>query len=83
MPLPTIHRIWRSFGLQPHRSDTVKLSNDSLLVEKVRAIVGRCLAPPDRGLVLCVAEKAPIQALDRNRPLLSMRCGQAERLSLC
>jgi transposase len=75
----TIHRIWRAFGLQPHRSQTFKLSNDPLFVEKVRDIVGLYLAPPDRALVLCVDEKSQIQALDRTRPLLPMRPGQIER----
>jgi transposase len=75
----TIHRIWRAFGLQPHRSETFKLSNDPLFVEKVRDIVGLYLAPPDRALVLCVDEKSQIQALDRTQPLLPMRPGQAER----
>ena len=56
----TIHRIWRAFGLQPHRSETFKLSNDPLFVEKVRDIVGLYLAPPDRALVLCVDEKAHV-----------------------
>jgi hypothetical protein len=50
----TIHRIWRAFGLQPHRSETFKLSSDPLFVDKVRDIVGLYLAPPDRALVLCV-----------------------------
>ena len=54
----TIHRIWRAFGLQPHRSETFKLSTDPLFVEKVRDIVGLYLAPPDRALVLCVDEKS-------------------------
>ena len=36
----TIGRIWRAFGLQPHRSETFQLSNDPLFVEKVRDIVG-------------------------------------------
>jgi len=75
----TIHRIWRAFGLQPHRSETFKLSNDPLFVEKVRDIVGLYLSPPDRALVLCVDEKSQIQALDRTQPLLPMRPGQAER----
>ena len=43
----TIHRIWRAFGLQPHRSETFKLSNDPLFVEKVRDIVGLYMAPPE------------------------------------
>ncbi|RKK01981.1 IS630 family transposase, partial [Pseudoroseomonas wenyumeiae] len=75
----TIHRIWRAFGLQPHRSETFKLSNDPLFVEKVRDIVGLYLAPPDRALVLCVDEKSQIQALDRTQPLLPLRPGQVER----
>jgi transposase len=75
----TIHRIWKAFGLQPHRSETFKLSADPLFVEKVRDIVGLYLAPPDRALVLCVDEKSQIQALDRTQPLLPMRPGQIER----
>jgi transposase len=75
----TIHRIWRAFGLQPHRSETFKLSNDPLFVEKVRDIVRLYLAPPERALVLSVDEKSQIQALDRTQPLLPMRPGQAER----
>ena len=75
----TIHRIWKAFGLQPHRSETFKLSTDPFFVEKVRDIVGLYLAPPDRALVLCVDEKSQIQALDRTQPLLPMRPGQAER----
>src|SRR5215467_4817434 len=61
----TISRIWRAFGLQPHRSETFKLSKDPLFIEKVRDIVGLYLNPPDRALVLCVDEKSQIQALDR------------------
>lgn len=75
----TIHRIWQAFGLQPHRSETFKLSTDPFFVEKVRDIVGLYLAPPDRALVLCVDEKSQIQALDRSQPLLPMRPGQPER----
>ena len=75
----TIHRIWQAFGLQPHRSETFKLSSDPLLVEKVRDIVGLYLSPPERAVVLCVDEKSQVQALDRTQPLLPMRPGQAER----
>lgn len=75
----TIHRIWRAFGLQPHRSETFKLSTDPLFVEKVRDIVGLYMSPPERALVLCVDEKSQIQALDRTQPLLPMRPGQVER----
>ena len=75
----TVHRIWQAFWLQPHRSETFKLSTDPLFVEKVRDIVGLYLSPPERALVLCVDEKSQIQALDRTQPLLPMRPGQAER----
>jgi transposase len=77
----TIHRIWRAFGLQPHRTETFKLSSDPLFVDKVRDIVGLYLAPPERALVLCVDEKSQVQALDRTQPLLPMRPGQPERRS--
>ena len=75
----TISRIWSAFALQPHRSETFKLSKDPLFIEKVRDIVGLYLNPPDRALVLCVDEKSQIQALDRTQPLLPMRPGQVER----
>src|SRR5437879_3796108 len=75
----TVQRIWRAFALQPHRSETFKLSTDPLFIDKVRDIVGLYLNPPDRALVLCVDEKSQIQALDRTQPLLPMRPGQAER----
>ena len=75
----TVQRIWRAFALQPHRTETFKLSTDPLFIEKVRDIVGLYLNPPDRALVLCVDEKTQIQALDRTQPLLPMRPGQTER----
>ena len=75
----TISRIWHAFGLQPHRTDTFKLSPDPLLIEKVRDIVGLYINPPDHALVLCLDEKSQIQALDRTQPLLPLRSGQAER----
>jgi transposase len=75
----TVGRVWRAFGLRPHRSETFKLSSDPEFVEKVRDIVGLYLAPPDRALVLCVDEKTGVQALDRTQPLLPMRPGQVER----
>ena len=74
----TVLRIWHAFGLQPHRSDTFKLSNDPQLIEKVRDIVGLYLNPPTRALVLCADEKSQIQALDRTQPLLPMRPGTPE-----
>jgi transposase len=74
-----VSRIWRAFALQPHRTETFKLSRDPLFIEKVRDIVGLYLHPPDKALVLCVDEKTQIQALDRSQPLLPMRTGQPER----
>lgn len=75
----TIGRIWRAFGLQPHRTDTFRLSPDPLFIEKVRDIVGLYLSPPANAVVLCVDEKSQIQALERTQPLLPLRPGQAER----
>jgi transposase len=75
----SISRIWRTFGLQPHRVDTFKLSKDPLFIEKVRDIVGLYLNPPERALVLCVDEKSQIQALDRSAPILPLRPGVPER----
>jgi transposase len=75
----SVQRIWRAFGLQPHRCETFKLSTDPRFIEKVRDIVGLYMAPPERALVLCVDEKSQIQALDRSQPLLPMRPGQVER----
>jgi transposase len=77
----SVHRIWRAFALQPHRTESFKLSKDPLFIDKVRDIVGLYLNPPDRALVLCVDEKSQIQALDRAQPLLPMRPGQIERRS--
>ena len=74
-----ISRIWRAFALQPHRTESFKLSRDPLFIDKVRDIVGLYLDPPERALVLCVDEKSQIQALERTQPLLPMRPGQVER----
>src|SRR6187549_1623413 len=71
--------MWVAFGLQPHRSQTFKLSNDPLFVDKVRDIVGLYLSPPNRALVLSVDEKSQIQALDREQPVLPMMPGIPER----
>ena len=75
----TISRIWQAFGLQPHRSESFRLSPDPLWVPKVRDIVGLYMNPPEHAMVLCVDEKSQIQALDRTAPLLPLRPGQAER----
>ena len=79
MTQTAVSRIWRAFSLQPHRSETFKLSSDPQFVEKVRDIVGLYMNPPDRALVLCVDEKSQIQALERTAPLLPMRPGRPER----
>ncbi|WP_159351537.1 IS630 family transposase [Roseomonas harenae] len=76
-----VSRIWRAFGLQPHRSETFKLSRDPAFVDKVRDVVGLYLNPPDRALVLCVDEKPQIQANEGTAPVLPMRPGQVERHS--
>jgi transposase len=72
-------RIWRAFGLQPHRQQTWKLSKDPLFIDKVRDVVGLYLNPPERAVVLCVDEKSQIQALDRTAPILPMLPGTPER----
>ena len=74
-----VGRIWRAFGLQPHRSETWKLSKDPQFIEKVRDVVGLYLDPPERAVVLCVDEKSQIQALDRTAPILPMLPGTPER----
>lgn len=75
MSASSVGRIWRAFGLKPWRSDTFKLSEDPMFVEKVRDLVGVYLNPPDKAVVLCVDEKTGIQALDRTQPILPMRPG--------
>jgi len=74
----TVHRIWRPFGLQPHRQKHFKLSTDTFFVEKVRDIVGLYLNPPENALVLGVDEKSQVQALDRTQPVLPLGLGYVE-----
>src|SRR5258707_13262150 len=81
LSVSTVQRIWRAYGLQPHRLETFKLSTDPDFVAKVRDVVGLYVAPPERAIVLCVDEKSQIQALDRSQPMLPMRPGQVERRS--
>jgi len=76
-----VARIWRAFGLQPHRQDTWKLSRDPQFIDKVRDVVGLYLDPPERAVVLCVDEKSQIQALDRTAPILPMMPGTPARAS--
>jgi putative transposase len=74
----TVQRVWNAFGLQPHRSETLKLSTDPFFVEKVRDIVGLYLAPPTEAAVLCVDEKSQCQALERSQPGLPLGLGYVE-----
>jgi transposase len=76
-----VSRVWRAFGLQPHRQETFKLSSDPAFVDKVRDVVGLYISPPDRALVLCLDEKPQIQAVERTAPVLPMRPGQPERVT--
>ena len=73
-----VHRIWKTFGLKPHRQDSFKLSTDPFFVDKVIDIVGLYLEPPEHALVLCVDEKSQIQALERTQPLLPLGLGYVE-----
>ena len=75
----SVSRIWRAFGLQPHRVETFKLSTDPYFVDKVHDVVGLYLDPPERALVFCVDEKSQIQALDRSQPVLPMMPGVPQR----
>ncbi len=75
----SVSRIWRSFGLQPHRTESFSLSKDPQFVQKVRDIVGLYMRPPESALVLCVDEKSQIQALDRGQPILPMLFAHPER----
>ena len=75
----SVQRIWRAFGLQPHRTETFKLSKDPLFIDKVRDVVGLYMNPPERAIVLSVDEKSQIQALDRSAPILPIMPGTPER----
>lgn len=75
----TIGRIWKAFGLQPHRTEGFKLSNDPLFVEKVHDVVGLYLNPPEAAVVLCVDEKSQVQALARSQPAFPMMPGMPEK----
>jgi transposase len=72
----SVGRIWRSHGLKPHRITRFKISGDPRVAEKLEAIVGLYLSPPQRALVLCVDEKSQIQALDHTQPGLPLRQGR-------
>ena len=73
----SIRRIWRAHGLKPHLVRTFKLSNDPQFAEKLEAIVGLYLNPPEHAIVLCADEKSQIQALDRTPPGFPLKKGRA------
>lgn len=75
----TVGRIWRKFDIKPHLQDSFKLSTDPLFIEKVVDVVGLYHNPPEKAVVLCVDEKAQVQALDRSQPVLPMMPGMPER----
>lgn len=77
----TVQRVWKAFGLQPHRQKHFKISTDPFFVEKVRDIVGLYLNPPDHAVVLCVDEKSQIQALERTQPTLPLGLGYLEGIT--
>jgi transposase len=81
MSQSAVSRIWRAFGLAPHKQDSWKLSKDPLFVDKVRDVVGLYLNPPERAMVLCVDEKTQIQALNRTQPVFPMLPGTPARAS--
>ena len=79
MSQTAVSKIWRAFGLKPHRIDEFKLSPDPLFIDKVRDIVGLYLNPPEAAVVLCVDEKTQVQALDRTAPILPLVPGTPQR----
>ena len=76
-----VARIWRAYGLKPHRVESFKLSNDPLFIEKLEDIVGLYLDPPEHALVLCCDEKTQIQALDRTQPGLPLKRGRGKTMT--
>jgi transposase len=72
----SVRRIWHKHGLKPHLSRTFKVSNDPKFAEKLEAIVGLYLNPPEHAIVLCADEKSQIQALDRTQPGLPIKKGR-------
>ena len=77
---PTVGRIWRAFGLKPHRAGTFKLSTDPYFVEKVRDVVGLSPPPPENAIVLRVDERPQARALERTQPVLPT-CGTRQTAS--
>ena len=79
--MSSVGRTWKSHGLKPHRVSTFKLSNDKQFTEKLEAIVGLYLSPPENAIVFSCDEKSQIQALDRTQPGLPMKKGRAATMT--
>ena len=77
----SVLRIWHAHGLKPHRSASFKVSNDPHFAEKLEAVVGLYLSPPEHAIVLCIDEKSQVQALDRTQPGLPLKRGRAETMT--
>src|SRR5512133_2253392 len=77
----TVRRIWHAHGLKPHLLETFKISKDKRFAEKLEAIVGLYLNPPEHAIVMCVDEKSQIQALDRSQPGLPLKKGRGATMT--
>jgi len=75
----TVSRVWRQFGLQPHRSRSDMASHDPEFEEKAADVIGLYLDPPGHAAVFSVDEKSAIQALDRLDPVLPLSPRRAQR----
>jgi transposase len=75
----TVHRIWRTAGVKPHRLERYMASDDPDFEAKAADIIGLYLNPPQHAAIFCVDEKSAIQALDRLDPVLPLSPGRIER----
>ena len=74
-----VARTWKKYGLQPHRVERYKTSDDPDFEAKAADVIGLYMNPPQHAAVFCVDEKTAIQALDRRDPILPLSPGRAER----
>lgn len=77
----TVQRMYKIFGIQPHRHEEFKLSTDPFFIEKVRDVVGLYLNPPENAIVLSIDEKSQCQALERSQPVLPLGFGYVEGIT--
>lgn len=77
----SVRRIWHAHGLKPHLVESFKISNDPQFAEKLEAIVGLYLNPPEHVIVLCADEHSQIQALDRTQPGLPLKRGRGSTMT--